>query len=47
MTFFRGMGGGYSFYIKCRLKSEMINNKKRFVNKNMSSSWEILNKNLI
>ena len=62
ISFFRGgcserkgdfSGGGYSFYIKIKLKSEISNNKKRFMNKFFFSvltknlNWEILTKNLV
>ena len=49
-----GWGGGSSFYIKSRLKSEIFNDKKKFIKKKMFFSvltknlnWEILHKNLV
>ena len=45
--FFRaGEEKGCSFYIKNKLKSEIFNNKKKFINKNFFP-WEILPKNLV
>ena len=49
VTFFRG-SGGYNFYIKNKLKSQIFNDKKKvyrqkYITKN--SRWEILTKNLV
>ena len=45
-------GRGCNFYIKNKLKSEILNNNKKFINKNVyditkNLNWQILSKNLV
>ena len=48
-----GVHGGCSFHIKNKLESEIFNDKKRFISKNVfsvitkNSNWDILSKNLV
>ena len=57
-SFYRRVGGlfevgGCNFYIRNKLKSEIFNDKKKFINKNVcsvttkNSNWEILTENLV